>query len=422
MKELKMDQAWKNQAASLVEVQKLGGDLEKKVREILEWSTGKVIYDHDNNYKIQVDCAFPNIKNPEVIASVTYTKPDTRGHSNENKLQLKVGELALLKYAYPDIRVILVIGGSRDSWLPYVLKAFQYFYDETVFLWDDTGIERLNEIRRNPNSVKLRHTDFWNTLRTDWRSINLQSTDIKPPKGLVRYQIADELRNQSPRVHHPHLITNEIARACMHSAKINEGKEWDNFVSGNWAAIEMSRNFFNPVEALVEISLKSANIKYQGGIAHDVEVRSLLHDLGLLETSVSEDFVAYSKKYNFPVYIQCKASGGGREQHGKNIQNRSKEQVTRGLIYRCRLKNNELKALPKDFIWISILDGDWGVTASSPLKYIHMLQLAGYDKLLGASELLTNDLGAKNYPLNPLTRFLIDDLDCELNDISNSIS
>lgn len=407
-----MNVAWEKQAASLVEVQKIGSGLEKEVRATLEWPTGKVTYDKKNKYQIQVDCAFPSVETPQVIASVTYTKPDTRGHSNENKLHLKVGELALLKYANPDTRVVLVIGGDKESWLPYVLKAFEFFYDETIFLWEDTGLNRLREIKDNPKSVKLAHEDFWMALRAEWEATALQDKSSPPPKGLVRYAVADELKKQTPRVHHPSLIENEIARACMHAAKINEGKEWDNFLRENWGALEMSRNYFNPVEASVDLCLKRAGLGYKGGIAYDVQVPSLLHDLGLTTTSVSEDFIPFSKTYEKPVYIQCKASGGGREQHGKNIQNRAKEQITRGLLYRCRIIDGKLTLFPKNFIWVSILDGDWGVTASTPHKYIHMLQLAGYDKMIGASELLTDNLKLKDEENNPLIQYLVNELDC----------
>jgi hypothetical protein len=405
------DKAWKAQSDSLVEVQRRGGSLEKEVAKILGWRGGRAVYDFDHKYTLQVDTAYPSISSPKVILSVTYTDPDTRGHSNENKFHLKVGELALLKHAYPDIRVVLAIGGSEDTWLPYVLKAFQFFYDEVLFLWLEKDRWRLLEIRNDPTSVEPRNQTLWDDLRKEWDSINLVGSNSLIPRGLVRYRILDILKAQ-PKVYHPSLIQNEIARLCLQSSRDNSGTEWDSYVADKWNRIEMSRNYFNPVEAAVEISLRHARLSFEGSIAQDVQVPSLLHDLGMKGTRVSEDFVLFSRELNEPVYIQCKASGGGREQHGKNIQNRTKEQITRSLIYRCKLKNGQISWETKNFHWISILDGDWGVTEGQPHKYIHMLQWAGYDKLIGASELLGSNFEVRRNG-NPLIDYLVDELRCK---------
>jgi hypothetical protein len=174
----------------------------------------------------------------------------------------------------------------------------------------------------------------------------------------------------------------------------------------------MSRNYFNPVEAAVEITLNESRLAFRGGVARDVAVPSLLHDLGMRGTSVSEDFVLHSTALDMPVYVQCKASGGGRAQHGKNIQNRTKEQITRGLLYSCRSTGRGvIEWHPKRFHWIGILDGNWGAERRQPLKYIHMLQLAGYDKLFGANDLLTPEGNVKRQD-NPLARYLVDELKC----------
>ena len=90
--------------------------------------------------------------------------------------------------------------------------------------------------------------------------------------------------------------------------------------------------------------------------------------------------------------IQSKASGGGLKRHGKNIQNRTKEQLARSLFYRGYIEDDSLKIREKDFIWISVLDGDWGVTKRTPLKYEHMLQWAGYDHLVAADSLVDKEL------------------------------
>jgi hypothetical protein len=412
MEESMTERAWKAQSTSLIEVQKKGGDLEEEVSKILGWRRGRVVYDSCHSYNIQVDSAYPSLSTPETIVSVTYTDPDKRGHSNENKFHLKVGELALLKHAFPGIRMVLAIGGAENTWLPYVLKAFQVFYDEVLFLWRENDRKRLLQIRDNPTIVELRNKILWNDLRKEWDRTSIAGPETVVPCGLVRYQILDILKSQ-PKVYHPSLIQNEIARLCLQSSRDNSGTEWESYLEGKWNNIEMSRNFFNPVEATVEISLKIAKLAFEGSVSQDIQVPSLLHDFGMVGTRVSEDFVLFSRKYNIPVYIQCKASGGGREQHGKNIQNRAKEQITRSLIYRCRRKDGLIRWEPKKFHWISILDGNWGVTASQPYKYIHMLQWAGYDKLLCAKDLLDNKSEVKRKG-NPLLDYLTNELDCKV--------
>jgi hypothetical protein len=406
-----MPAAWEKQSASLVEVQKRGTGLEATVRKTLGWPNGRIAYDKIHGYKMQIDAAFPNTTAPQVIVSVTYTDPDKRGHSNENKLQLKVGELALLKAAYPNVRTILAIGGSGDAWLGYVLKAFQFFYDETLFLWRKDGRKRLKEIGKAPDSVELKHAKFWRDFSTARARRELEQKGAPIPCCKVRYDIIDILKEQTPIVHNPSLIENPIARLCMRRSFDLGGAEWNNYLHGNWHSIEMSRNYFNPVEAAVEITLSGGRFSFQGGIAQDIEVPSVPHDLGMTETKLSEDFVLFSERLGMPVYIQCKASGGGREQHGKNIQNRTKEQTARGIFYTSKSPDQTtLLWQEKNFHWISILDGDWSVTSSEPLKYIHMLQLAGYDKIFCAADLLTPNLHVKKEN-NPL-RVYLNSLEC----------
>ena len=405
--------AWTSQSASLEIVQQTSKQLEQTVRGLLGWKAGRVTYDIANGYKIQVDAVTPSPSSPESIVSITYTNPDTKGHSNENKLHLKLGELALLKHAYPQTPVTLVIGGSEEAWLPYVLSAFAQFYDEVILLWESGADERLRQLGAGPLFVSPLNVKFWSDLGEDWNQIKLIPKGEAIPSGLVRYEIADALRDQEPRVFHPTMIDNEIARLCMQRSRQYSGTEWDHYINGRWSRIEMSRNYFNPVEACVEISLANANLKFRGGVAQDVPVPSLLHQLGMTETSLSEDFVLQSRKLSLPVYIQCKASGGGRKQHGKNIQNRAKEQITRNILYRSDWNDPELQWSPKAFHWISVLDGNWGVSKSTPYKYLHMLQWAGYDAFFGASDLLNNDRSVKKGDNNPLIRYLTDTLDCE---------
>jgi hypothetical protein len=407
-------EAWANQSKSLIEVQKFGGSLEGKIRTLLGWNGGRLIYDISNGYSIEVDAVVPSVSTPETIVSVTYTKPDTPGHSNENKLHLKLGELALAKCAYPKTRVVLVIGGTGEAWLKYVLKAFNYFFDEVILLWEPSSARRLKDIRDNPLSVQLRNTQLWDDLRNEWSRTALSPVGQNIPSGLVRYAIADILRAQSPKVHHPNMIHNEVARLCMQRSQHYGGAEWRSYLEDKWANIEMSRNYFNPVEASVELSIGSAGIKFQGGVAQDVKLPSLLNAMGMVETSLSEDFMLYSQKLRLPVYLQCKASGGGRRQHGKNIQNRAKEQIARSILYRCNWEEGSIVLAPKNFHWIGVLDGDWGVSRRQPSKYVHMLQWAGYDKIFEAASLLDSNLNVKRGSKNPLINYLTSTLDCEL--------
>ena len=406
-------EAWANQSKSLIEVQKFGGRLQRKIRTLLDWNGGRLIYDASNGYSIEVDAVVPSVSTPETIVSVTYTNPDTPGHSNENKLHLKLGELALTKCAYPRVRVVLVIGGTGEAWLKYVLKAFNYFFDEVILLWESSSARRLKAIRDNPLSVQLRNTQLWDDLRNQWRQVALSPVGQDIPSGLVRYAIADVLRAQSPKVHHPNMIHNEVARLCMQRSQHYGGAEWKSYLEDKWANIEMSRNYFNPVEASVEISISSAGLKFQGGVAQDVKLPSLLNTMGMVETSLSEDFVLYSRKSGLPVYIQCKACGGGRSQHGKNIQNRTKEQIARSILYRCIWEKDNIVLAPRNFHWVGVLDGDWGVNRRQPSKYVHILQWAGYDKFFEAASLLDGSLNVKRGDTNPLVSYLISALDCE---------
>ena len=405
-----MVDAWSNQAASLVEVQKYGSSLEKDIRNLLDWDSGRLVYDNSRKYKIQVDCCFPTLDAPEIIGSVTYANPDKPGHSNENKLQLKLGELALAKAEYPNIRVMLILGGTQEAWLPYVLKAFEFFFDDVIFLWRDGDYDKLVEYSKDPQKVPFLHADFWAKLRTDWKTRKLSPEARTPPKGLLRYKVLDQLK-AIPICKAPEDIPYDIARACMIAARNANGKEWSNYEQEKWEAIEMSRSYFNPVEAATQLTLEMGKFKYEGGLAKDVEVRSFLHDLGMSKTKLSEDFILHSQKFNLPVYIQCKASGGGRAQHGKNIQNRTKEQVARSIMYRSvSADKKSIEFLPKKYIWIGVVDGDWGVTKSEPLKYIHMLELAGYDHILCAEDLVDDNLNL-NITQNPL-QILLTELKC----------
>jgi hypothetical protein len=439
--------AYENQGFSLQSVQKFGPELERKVREFLGWTGGqtvRVVYfeDHEKplkydlhekplkydlhekplKYDLQVDSCYPNVDSPEIFVSVTYCNPDKPGHSNENKLHLKIGELMLLKVAFPDIKSVLVIGGNQGTWMPYVLKVFQYFFDETIFMWEDDAEERLRLIKENPDAITLKHRKVWQTLKGEWESKTLW--DDAPINSRLRRGVWEFVTATGREGELPSGISNEIVRHCMATAynlslqtrgRGKSGTEWSHYYNEDWNKLWQSRSYFNPAEAAIDLTLKKAGFAYKGGLAKDVPVASLLHFLGGTEvdrTKVSEDFVLYSRKYNEPVFIQSKSTGGGSEEHGKNIQNRTKEQLTRGLIYRGSINpEGNVEIRPQDFIWIGLLDGNWGVTQRTPLKYLHMLQWAGYQYLLASDSLVNDRFELLPTEANPLAT-LLKELDC----------
>lgn len=196
-----------------------------------------MVYDHQHGYKVQVDAAYPSAAKPECIVSVTYTNPDQRGHSNENKFQLKVGELILLKGAYPDVRVILVIGGSGEAWLAYVLNAFKVFFDEVLVLWKEQDRKRLAQIGEKPSKVDLRHREFWQAVHRERNSRALAAKGSPVPCCSIRFAVMDALKAQTPIVYNPSLITNPIARLCMRRSFDLEGAEWQSYLRGAWSRI-----------------------------------------------------------------------------------------------------------------------------------------------------------------------------------------
>lgn len=416
------DSAYFNQSVSLSRVQEIGPALEKMVKEKLNWSSGRMTYYEDPSkgisYNIQVDACFPNIDNPIAFASVTYCNPDTPGHSNENKLQLKLGELMLFKAKYSEMRSVLVIGGTKEAWLAYVLQAFNYFFDKVICTWDIDFDSQIESIAKDPTIIECKHSDIWNTLSIEWKNTDLLCG--APIDSYLRENAWNYIKKTGCEGDVPSKISNEIIRNCMQAAfncsiatRARSGVEWQNYMNEKWDKLWQSRSFFNPAEAAIEIILNDNNIAHFGGIAVDAEVPSLIHYLGgdaVDNTKVSEDYIVFSEKYNMPVFIQSKATGGGKNRHGKNIQNRTKEQIARALFYRGYIENNALKLREKDFIWISVLDGNWGVTRRTPLKYLHMLQWAGYDYLIAADSMVDKDLNIISSK-SPLPDILIE-LNC----------
>jgi hypothetical protein len=413
--------AYEEQSQSLRYVQKFGPELERAVSAALAWSGGKVTYyttEQQLAYELQVDCCSPSAKQPETVVSVTYCKPDTPGHSNENKLQLKLGEMMLIKGIFPECRAILVIGGNKETWLRYVLSAFEFFFDQTVWAWDNDFDKQVMKIKKDPKSTRLKHAKTWRQLSGEWKLVKLWTDP--PINSSLRKSLWEAVSETGCEGELPEHITNEVFRFCMEVAykrhketRGRVGKEWTSYLNEDWDGLWQSRSFFNPGEAAIEMSLRIGGFCYRGALAQDEDVPSLIHTLGGAEvdnTKVSEDFVLYSRALNRPVFIQSKSTGGGLEGHGKNIQNRTKEQLARSLFYRGKIIDGEIVLRPKDYYWISVLDGNWGVTQKTPLKYIHMLQWAGYDFLIAADSLVKQDLSIN--PRNGLLQRL-KELDCE---------
>ncbi len=413
--------AYEEQSQSLKYVQKFGPELESAVSTALAWPGGRVVYftnEQKVEYDLQVDCCFPDLRNPDAVVSVTYCKPDTPGHSNENKLQLKLGELMLIKGAFPGCHSVLVIGGNKETWLKYVLSAFSYFFDRIVFAWSDDFDKQILDIKKNPKKSVLKHDGVWRQLTKEWRQVKLWNG--APINSNLRKSLWEAISETGREGELPENIGNEIFRYCMETAfrrhkesRGRVGKEWTSYLNEDWDALWQSRSFFNPAEAAVELSLRHARFGFKGALAKDEDVPSLIHTLGGADvdnTKVSEDFVLFSRALNRPVFIQSKSTGGGFEGHGKNIQNRTKEQLARSLFYRGSIKDGNIVLRQKDYFWISVLDGNWGITKKTPLKYMHMLQWAGYDFLLAADSLVSEDLS-----LNPRNQLIakLRELDCE---------
>ncbi len=418
--------AYQAQSASLRYVQQFGPELERTIQAFLAaepgWTHGDVIYHQEGptKYKMQVDAYWPVSSQPRAFVSTTYCSPDKPGHSNENKLQLKLGELLLLKANYPDITSTLVIGGNQNTWLPYVLQVFQFFYDNVIFMWERNSESQLKLVREHPDGVPLKHHHLWESLRQEWHSKNLRISE--PVFSRLRLRTWELMRTTGCEGDLPSDISNSIVRRCMESAYAvslktggKVGKEWTHYANEDWERLWQSRSFFNPSEAAVQLTIEQMGAAHLGGLATDVAVPSMLHSLpgrDVQRTKVREDFVLFSKKFGKPVFVQCKASGGGKSHHGKNVQNRTKEQVSRSLIYRGHISDQGHVSLrPQDYIWIGILDGNWGVGKRQPLKYMNMLQWAGYQYLLGADSLVDSSGELLPSSENPLVDIL-SNLDC----------
>ena len=210
------ESAYYNQSVSLAKVQEIGPALEKEIKEKLSWDSGRLIYykneDKKISYDIQVDACYPTIKSPEVFVSVTYCDPDTPGHSNENKLQLKLGELMLFKAKYPKLKGVLIIGGTREAWLSYVIEAFEYFFDKVLFTWDVEFDSKIEQLKSNPQDITCKHSDIWDRLSAEWQMTPLSFAD--PVDSFLREKAWNYMREHGCEGDTPDKIKNEIIRNC----------------------------------------------------------------------------------------------------------------------------------------------------------------------------------------------------------------
>jgi len=405
--------AYKAQAKRLREVQRRSRILEQKIRDI--FSKAKVPirggqgihvkYGHfHDNADLQVDGVIPNEENPETIIFVTYTDPDKPGHSNENKLHLKLGELFLFKTFNTNLRCILVVGETKSSWLRYVLDVFTIFFDDVVFTWESNFWNKLIQSL----DCRLKNCEFWQAEKIRRDSIHLETNELMPPSSDFRSRFYKEIVPNYLGVTNPNDIKHPTLRRMAIAAqkefvrtKGKKGLLWHHLTAPNYQAIWQERSYFNPMEFTVAMVMEMRHFQYEWS----VKIPTLLRDFGIKEARSTEDFGLFSETRKLPVYIQCKASGGGEAQHGKAVMNRSKEQIARSLLYRCRKHGEEIQSKGKNFVWIAILDGNWKIPQRYPLKYIHMLQFAGYDKIYKVNDLLEpNDLNP--YENNPLNEYL----------------
>jgi len=374
---------------------KSGAKLELLVKAILNAKGGNIRYDNDPTVKLQTDIVIPDTNNPDTIFSITHSDPDKPGHSNENKFQLKLGEIYLIKTYNPSIRCVIVLGGTKDAWLKYVLKAFPYFFDEVVYLWEKDFKKNLLKAR----SCKLKNSEFWENEKKRRSSITLTKNIKDVPYSSLRAKFHNNIIKKYLGVVSPDLIQHPLLKmmaTSAHQAFVDSigksGLFWKHLSMSNYEGIWQERNYFNPNEATIEYILESNDFFYLGKTGQDIEISNLLHDFGLTRTRVGEDYVLYSRKHDIPVYIQCKASGGGKKQHGKNIMNRAKEQNGRSVLYRCNKEGTHLKSKSQKFFWIGILDGNWKLPQKTPTKYYNMLKIAGYSKLIGVESLVDKSL------------------------------
>ena len=411
--------SYESQKKALISTQENGKVLERFVQSILEknkinYNLGeKSVVSYSNINKeanIQADIAIPSYDSPETIMEITHTNPDKPGHSNENKLHQKIGALYLWKTYNHNRRVILVMGGKKESWLSYVESAFRFFFDEVVTLWGGDFENKLLSAIKCP----IKNVDFWNKEKARRDLIKLEVDELNAPISTLRIKFYNDVVKRYLGVGHPRMIKND---ALQYMALCSYNSErvlfWDYLTEKKFDEIWQERSFFNPMEATVYCILDKNNFRFQGDLLKDIEVKpNLLHEFGIKNTKISEDFVLFSKKFNMQVHIQCKASAGGMELHTKALPSRAREQITRSLFARCGFDKitNKIISNKDRFILIYILDGKWRTPDNYKLKYIHNLQFAGANKIYSAEEIVDKNLNP-DYNCN-LVKYL-KEIECE---------
>jgi hypothetical protein len=331
--------AYAGQSESLGASNRRGQRGEEIVRNLTGGVSTRVPYTNlaSTNLLLQSDCVIGEGTERELIISVTHTQPDTRGHSNENKVQLKLGELWLWKTHRSNRRVVIVITGNQNDWLPWCLSAFRIFFDDTICEWEE-GFE--DRIRNAFENVEGRNAELWSqetcirtqrderaqdlldmnevlisrlpirTLRSMATSRGIQGRSRLTPDDLralfsngeehsqasliprnsrLRHGYFEEiLPNYWRRYDEADQIPNLILRRCMMAAEETfnrtngrSGIEWRRFrrSENTGTSIEQfweCRTFFNPAEAVIEEIIQQHGIPYLGGIARDVDVPSFM--------------------------------------------------------------------------------------------------------------------------------------------------
>lgn len=412
--------AYDSQKKSLILTQKNAQELEYHIKSILDKNKTKynegeksvVIYsDVNKDASIQADIAIPSFDNPDTIIEITHTNPDKPGHSNENKLHQKIGALYLWKTYNPNRRIILVMGGKEKAWLSYIEKVFKLFFDEVITLWGDYFDKKLIDSLNSP----LKNKEFWINEKKRRDGIKLESHENDAPLCKLRIKFYEKVIKKYLGVGHPRMIDNDALQYMALCSYNNEkGLFWNYLTNKKYDEIWQERSFFNPMEAIVYCLLDRNQFKFEGDLLRDIEVKpNLLHQFGIKNTKISEDFVLFSKKYNVPVHIQCKASAGGMDLHTKALPSRAREQITRSIFARCSYDSASKKLISnKDrFILIYILDGKWRTPEDYKLKFIHNLQFAGSVKIYSAEDVVDRNLNP-NYNCK-LIKFL-KEIKCEM--------
>lgn len=413
--------AYESQSISLGPSNVRGQRCENIVRDLTHGNSLKLPYsDVDNDVSLQSDCVLACGTDKELIFSVTHTRPDSPGHSNENKFQLKLGEMWLWKTHKPNRRVVIVLCGREDQWLPWCLTAFKFFFDDAIYEWEPDFEKRIMEaFDKTPN----RHQKLWANevlIRNEREKIAhsflyANPTLLAPRFSRLRHRMFEEVVPQFwQAIDHPDQITSTLLKNCMQVAHGKNGKEWLHFRKTDNSGIDLeafwqSRTYFNPAEAAIDWALTEMKIPFAGGIAKDVEIPSFMSALAKVtnryaefnRTKMSEDFVLKQQCEDGDerlVYIQSKSSGGGLIGHGKAIQNRAKEQIARNILYRLRPRfdvNGHLSGfydVGSKFKWIAVIDNNWALPKKNPTKNLHSLFLAGYDSILYADQLVDGNL------------------------------